>query len=633
VEGGRGEKTLSEYLDALFEVGRLRIAGTIGLMFLFSLSEGIGIALLLPILQIAGLNLGAQGAIGGYARAVASAFQALGVPPSLLALLMVFAGLVGTRALLGRWQIVAMCSVQQNFGARLRQRLYHAIANADWLALSRVRSSDLTHALTAEIDRVEEGTFGALTLASTLLLCMLYFVIALAISVPMTALALGCGIVMVVLMRGRTQPLRGAGAELSQRTKGLYAATIEHLQSLKAAKMYGVQERNFESYVGLSREVARANLDIVRRQAVNASLFEIGSAAILAAVLYISIRMLAVAPFAVLLLLAMFARMIPRVMLSHHLYQVCLQAMPSFENVIALAARFRAVAEPTEVPAQALELADALRLENVSFAYQGANASASPTNPSASSVDRSMPPPAIRNLDLTVPAGEVVALVGPSGAGKSTIADLMIGLLAPDSGRVTIDGVALDPTRARAWRDEVGYVSQDTYLFHASVRENLLWARPGASDTEVNDALALAAAADFVGALPAGLDTVIGERGASISHGERQRIALARALLRRPRLLILDEATNSLDAHSEERILDAIEGLRGGLTVVTIAHRIAAVRRADRIYVVERGTILETGSWNELSAREHGRFRALCESQGIAPAPTAPTLPPLARRA
>ena len=609
-------KTLSDYIHALFEVGRLRIAGAVGLMFLFSLSEGIGIALLLPIMHIAGLDLGAQGAIGGYAKAVASAFEAAGIHPSLLSLLMVFAGLVGARALLGRWQMVAMCSVQQNFGARLRQRLYHAIANANWLALSRMRSSDLTHALTAEIERAEVGTFGALSLASTLLLFLLYFGIALAISVPMTALAIGCGIVLVALLRGRTRLLRGAGAELSDRTKGLYAATVEHLQSLKAAKMYGVQQRNYESYARLSRKVALANVNIERQRAANGSLFEIGSVVILAAVLYVSIRVLGVAPFAVLLLLAMFARVIPRVMQCHHLYQVCMHAMPSFENVIDLAARFAAVAEPAEAPAQALELADSLRMEEVSFAYQRANGAA----------------PAIHDLDLTVPVGEVVALVGPSGAGKSTIADLMIGLLAPDSGRVTVDGVALDETRARAWREEVGYVSQDTYLFHDTVRANLLWARPVASEAEVREALAMAAADEFVAALPAGLDTVIGERGASISHGERQRIALARALLRRPRLLILDEATNSLDAHHEQRILDAIERLRGDLTIVMIAHRIAAVRRADRIYVVERGTIAEAGSWNELCALEHGHFRALCESQGIAPAPIAPARPPVARR-
>jgi ATP-binding cassette subfamily C protein len=614
-------KTLGAYIRVLFEVGRLRIAGAVALMSLFSLSEGIGIALLLPILQVSGFELGAQGAASRYARAVASAFEALGLRPSLLLLLMVFAILVGARALLGRWQVVAMYMVQQFFGARLRQRLYHAIANANWLALSRMRSSDLTHALTAEIDRVENATFAALSLAATALLFLLYFAIALAVSPSMTTLALGCGLALIVLLRGRTGLLQGAGADLSEGTRGLYAATVEHLQTLKAAKLYGVQERNSQSYAQQSREVAGVNVEIARQQAATSSLFEIGSVVILAAVLYLSIRVLGVAPFAVLLLLAMFARVMPRVMQCHHLYQEFVQALPAFENVVGLTERCAAVAESGPAGGPAIELKHALRLEGVSFSYRVVAASA----------DRCKPP-AVQAVDLAVPVGEVVALVGASGAGKSTIADLMTGLLVPDSGRVTIDGVALDHARARAWREQVGFVSQDTYLFHDTVRANLLWARPDASEAELREALRPAAAEQFVDLLAAGLDTVIGDRGASISHGERQRIALARALLRHPRLLILDEATNSLDAHSEQRILDAIERLRERMTIVMIAHRIAAVRWADRIYVVDAGTIVETGSWNELCAREHGNFRALCESQGIAPAPLASTRAPRARR-
>jgi ATP-binding cassette subfamily C protein len=639
-------KTLGSYIHALFEVGRLRIAGAIVLMLLYSLSEGIGVALLLPILQVSGFNLGGQGAVGRYADAVAAAFEAAGLHPSLLLLLMVFTGLVGARALLGRWQSVAMFSVQQNFGARLRERLYHAIANASWLALSRMRSSDLTHALTSEIDRVEAAAFEALILASTALLFLLYFGIALAVSPSMTALALGCGIVLVGLLRGRMALLRGSGAELSERTKALYAATVEHLQSLKAAKMYGVQQRNAQAYATLNREVARVNVNIERQQAATNSLFEIGSVIILAAVLYVSVRVLGVSPIAVLLLLAMFARVMPRVMTCHQLYQECMHALPAFENIMALAARCAAAAEPADAPVETLEFRNSLRMESVSFSYQRTSDAAPARQSGRSTADRSpsdhfsdhsRQPPAVHDLELSVAVGEVVALVGPSGAGKSTIADLMTGLLAPDSGRITVDGVALDEAHARAWREQIGYVSQDTYLFHDSVRANLLWARPRASEAELREALALAAAEQFVDALPTGLDTLIGDRGASISHGERQRIALARALLRHPRLLILDEATNSLDAHNEQRILDAIERLRGDLTIadltiVIIAHRIAAVRRADRIYVVEGGTIVESGTWDELCAREHGRFRALCDSQGIAPAPVAPARPPAARR-
>ncbi len=607
-------KNLSAYIRALFEVGRLRIAGALVLMLLFSLTEGVGLALLLPLLQASGLDLGAQGALGRYERAIADAVRAVGLHPSLLVLLMVFAGLVGARALLGQWQNVTFYSVQQSFGVLMRRRLYHAIANARWQFVSRLHSADLTHALTAEVERAELATAHLMGLASRLLLLALYLAAALAISPPTTALVLGSGILLVLMLRGRTILLHRAGVDFSRRTRDLYTAALEHLQSLKAARMYGAQERNFESFSALSADVARSGVEISRQGAIAGSLFELGSVVILAALVYAAIRVLGVAPFAVLLLLAMFVRVTPSVMLCHHMYRELVHSLPAFENVMRLVARCAAEAEPAGAPAAALEFKTALRLERVSFSYQPGK------------------PPAVRDLELTVPEGEVVALVGASGAGKSTIADLMCGLLVPNAGRVTVDGAILNEAGARAWREQVGYVAQDTWLFHGTVRANLLWARPEASEAELRTALAQAEAAAFVDALPHGLDTLIGERGATVSHGERQRLALARALLRRPRLLILDEATNSLDAHTEERILATVEALRGETTIVMIAHRIAAVRSAGLIYVIEGGAVAESGSWDELCAREHGRLRAMCLSQGIAPAPLAAARAPAARR-
>lgn len=594
-------RTFIAYIKVLLEVGRLRIAGTLALMLLFSLTEGVGLALLLPLLQVSGLDLGAQGTLGRYEQAIAAAIRSAGLHPSLLVLLMVFAGLVGARALIGQWQNVTFYSVQQSFSVLLRGRLYHAIANARWLFVSRLHSAELTHALTAEVERAEVASSHVLGLVSRLLLLALYLAVALAISAPTTVLVLGSGVLLVLMLRGRTILLHNAGADFSQRTRELYAATIEHLQSLKAARIYGAQERDFAAFSNVSAEVARSGVEITRQGAVAGSLFELGSVVILAALVYVAIRVLGVAPFAVLVLLAMFVRVTPSVMLCHHMYRELLHALPAFENVMRLAARCTAEAEPAGSGTGALEFKGVLRLERVSFSYQP---------------DK---PPAVRDLDLEVPAGEFVAVVGTSGAGKSTIADLMSGLLAPDAGRITVDGAVLDEDRARAWREQIGYVAQDTWLFHGSVRANLLWARPDAREDELRAALAQSEAVCFVDALPQGLDTLIGERGVALSHGERQRLALARALLRRPHLLILDEATNSLDAHTEERILATVEALRGETTIVMIAHRIAAVRSAGLIYVIEGGAVAEAGSWGELCAREHGRLRAMCLSQGIAP--------------
>ncbi len=225
--------------------------------------------------------------------------------------------------------------------------------------------------------------------------------------------------------------------------------------------------------------------------------------------------------------------------------------------------------------------------------------------------------PAVSHLNLAIPAGKIVALVGPSGAGKSTIADILMGLTQPDSGRIKLDGQTLGPEKMRVWREQIGYVAADTCLFNDTLRANLKWARPEASEDEMLQALRDAAAYDFVAGLRDGLDTTLGDRGISVSQGERQRLAVARAFLRDPSMLILDEATNSLDFINEQRVFDAIESRRSKLTVVLIAHRLSTLQWADLIYVVEGGRVIESGTCSSLNALPGGRFRALWADQSL----------------
>jgi ATP-binding cassette subfamily C protein len=222
----------------------------------------------------------------------------------------------------------------------------------------------------------------------------------------------------------------------------------------------------------------------------------------------------------------------------------------------------------------------------------------------------------LEGIDLKIPVGQTVGLVGPSGSGKSTVADLLIGLIKPVKGLILVDDEILTPGIVRAWRKLIGYVSQDTFLFNDTVRSNLLWACPGASEEEMMGALKLAAADEFVSRLPNGMDTLLGDRGVRLSGGERQRLSLARAILRKPSLLILDEATSNLDSKSEMRIQAAVEGLHGSLTTLVITHRLSTLRNADTIYILENGRIVEHGSWSDLVAM-NGKFLNLCLTQGM----------------
>ncbi len=223
--------------------------------------------------------------------------------------------------------------------------------------------------------------------------------------------------------------------------------------------------------------------------------------------------------------------------------------------------------------------------------------------------------PALSEIDMTIERGRAYGLVGPSGAGKTTLADVLLGLLPPSKGTLRLDGTALDAPALSAWRRRLGYVPQAAYIADATLRSNVAFGiDPGAvDDARVRECVELAALGEFVAALPAGLDTALGDRGTRLSGGQRQRIAIARALYNRPELLVLDEATSALDTLAETNVKDAIERLRGRTTTVTIAHRLSTVRGCDTIFVMDRGRIVDSGTWDELITRS-SLFREMVEA-------------------
>jgi len=247
---------------------------------------------------------------------------------------------------------------------------------------------------------------------------------------------------------------------------------------------------------------------------------------------------------------------------------------------------------PHPVPVDPARVRGDVRFEGVTFAYPGS--------------DRN----AVTDIDLVAPAGTTLALVGETGSGKSTLAALGARLYDPDAGRITIDGIDLRDMRLADLARVVGVVSQETYLLHTTVRENLRYAKPHATDAEIEDAARAARIHDLIADLPDGYDTVVGSRGHRFSGGEKQRLAIARTLLRDPRVLILDEATSALDTETERAVQDAFEALAEGRTTITIAHRLSTVRDADQIVVIDHGRVAEAGTHTSLLAAE-GRYAAL----------------------
>ena len=249
-------------------------------------------------------------------------------------------------------------------------------------------------------------------------------------------------------------------------------------------------------------------------------------------------------------------------------------------------------------------LRGAVRFEHVRFRY-----------PSRPEVE------VLRGLSLTAEPGQRIALVGPSGAGKSTIVSLLLRFYDPDGGRLLLDGRPAGEFPLRDLRAAMAVVPQEVLLFGGSIAENIAYGRPGASPAEIEQAAREANAHDFIAGFPEGYATLVGERGVKVSGGQRQRLAIARAILKDPAILILDEATSALDSESERLVQDALERLLPGRTSFTIAHRLSTVRAADRIYVLENGAVAESGTHDELVTRENGVYRRLSEFQFDSPRP------------
>ncbi|HZI99918.1 MAG TPA: ABC transporter ATP-binding protein [Gemmatimonadaceae bacterium] len=588
---------MTSLLRGVFAAAPGRALLALALTAAVGLTEGVTLLLLIPLLQLAGVAI--EGSLGSIAVRVGATFKAVGVTPTLASVLVVYLVVSVIQASLIRARSMADTVAVQRYTFALRERLYSAIARAKWLVVSRIRSSDFTYALTTAIDQVDNGANNVLFLIGTLVVALVYAAVALRVSSSMTAIVLGTSILLLFVERARTLLGRSRGKEVATSTAALFSTASEHLGGLKISKSYGHEERHLSLFIEITRKVNAARIALTRAFASLRWQTSIGSALALSVILYLAVGVFHLPTAAILLLLFIFSRLVPRIVTLQQTFQEILSVTPALDTIEDLTIECERAPEKTSATQNPVEIEKAIELQNVSFSYTGSS-------------------PQLHEVSLELPAGKTSAIVGASGAGKTTIADVLLGLIPPDSGSVTVDGTKLDESHLVSWREQIGYVAQDTFLFNDTVRFNLDWAAPGASEEEMQAALA-SAAADFVSRLPNGIDTVIGERGMRLSGGERQRLGLARALLRHPRVLILDEATSSLDSENEDRIFDAIQRLHGEMTIVIITHRLATIRNADVIHVLDGGLITDSGTWEALTDKEASRLRDLGRAQGLTP--------------
>lgn len=563
-------------------VPRRRGAALLLLMMLASLTEGVGLLLLVPLLAWLGHEHGA-GTSAFWLRGLTS----LGWLPGAGLLLGAFVVLVALRGVIQYGRDQMSVRLQLMVVDALRLECFETVLRAEWRWIATTRRAELANVLLSEVGRFGVGlNFGLLLLASTATL-LTYLSAAIFLSWHLTLVALASGSLMFHLLAGQRRKALNLGQDLTHTGRALHGLVQDGLTGAKLAKILGAEARQVESFAAAASEVCQRQLRFSASNGRSQALFQVGGAALLAGYLYLGLQFWHTPLPVLLTLVVMFSRLVPLLMAAQQQIHHLLHALPAAREIDRLLAEGRQHAEPP-LPAQRTSwpVREAIRLENLSVVHAGREH------------------PALDGLSLSLHAGQVTVVMGPSGAGKSTLADVLMGLLEPDAGGLTIDGAVVEGADRLRWRAQVAYVPQEVLMFHDSIRRNLLWGCPDATDDALHRALERASA-QFVTALPLGLDTVVGEGGVRISGGERQRLALARALLREPSLLILDEATSALDVDNEDRILQALERLRGELTVVIIGHRPSLVRHADQVLVLEGGRLQ---SASRGLAPAHGRL-------------------------
>jgi ATP-binding cassette, subfamily C, bacterial len=542
------------------------------LAVLAAMSEGVGLLLLVPLLSIVTAS---DGGSGWTHRWLTQAFEIAGAQTRtarLGLLLGLFAVLVIMRAIIVSRRNIKLAQIQTWFIEAVRARLANRVAAAPWPVVSRLQHARVTHLMSGDIQRVGAAAHYMVEFSATVVVIGAQIIIAFLLAPLLTTVALfligiGAGVGFFMLRRAHD-----FGTKLSRTGIVLMHETSQFLGGLKLAAGQNRQANFVAEFRASLAAITREQLAYICEDNRNRLAGTIIAGLIGALIAFVGLVWFQIQPAVILTILLIFARISgPAMQMSDTLQQFA-GTVPAHAELLALERDLAVQDVATASPAIAIT-AGPIVFRDVSFHYdQSSRAGAG-----------------IERLNLTIMPGTFLGVSGPTGAGKTTFADLLIGLLEPDSGEIAVGGTPIRGAAATAWRDRVSYVVQDPYLFRDTIRRNLLWANPHASEAEIWGALATAGVDDFVAGLAAGLDTVLGERGTLISGGERQRLCLARAVLRRPLLFVLDEATSAIDVAMERKIIKAMLAIRPRPTIVMIAHRDQSLADCDRLLRLQGG--------------------------------------------
>jgi subfamily B ATP-binding cassette protein MsbA len=596
---------LYETLRALrphLRVGRFLALATCVTSFISSLLEGVAIGLMVPLVEL--LQPESQAAMGAKAGGGSITGRILGWLGSMgagddqtsrvIALCLLVLGAIAAKNLVLYASWLLGGRLKRRATCHLRDALFTRIQHANLAVFEQRMTGEVAQVFHTETTRVTIAIDYLIMLLQRVSMLLVYVALILYYSWQLTLGVIGLAAFVASLVGWLHLRLARRGREASQRHQRLGALLGEAFGGIRVIRATNSQDRECERFRSESTTLGQVEEQATRSNALLIPVAETGAvfgAMLLIAGAYLVLlkpgRMASADLYACGLFLL---RLLPLLSQTYSLYGQLLYLSGGLKEI-------RHWVELPEFPQRPFgnrefqSLQTGVRFEKLTFQYPNGTT-------------------ALRDLDLAIPAGKTIALVGTSGSGKSTAAGLLLRLREPTQGRITADGVDYWEFSPASWHRQVGFVEQEAFLFHDTIERNVAYGLDAVSRERVLEALRLAQLEELVISLPQGIDTVVGERGASLSGGQRQRLAIARALVRDPKLLILDEATSALDNVSERQVQAALEAAQRGRTSLVIAHRLTTIRRADWIVVLENGRKVEEGKWADLVSRS-GPFSRL----------------------
>jgi subfamily B ATP-binding cassette protein MsbA len=478
-------------------------------------------------------------------------------------------------------------SVGQWVANDLRLRAYHHLQR---LSLNYYNTHDmgtLLSTITADVQTIQAfASSSTLGILVDLLTIFGMLVIMLWLNWDFTLIAVAVTPFMLLMISRLKNAVKKATKEVRKQESNIVTVVQQSLQSMKVVKAFGRQDLEQDELSEVSKATVAAALKARRVKALLSPIVSVIVAACTAFVLWRGSSLIlrgAMTAGALTVFLSYLTQFFKPVKDLATMTNTIAQTAVAVERVRAILEAGDVIAERPDAREPALLKGD-IEFDHVAFGYE-------------------KDVPVLKDVSFKISAGEMVGVVGPTGTGKSTIMSLIPRFYDPDGGRVVVDGVDVKEYRLQGLRSQIGYVLQETVLFRGTVAENIAYGRAGATRDEIVQAAKLANADEFLSKMPQGYDTLVGDRGDTLSGGQRQRIGIARALIRNNPILILDEPTAALDSESEQAVVEALERLMKGRTVITIAHRLSTIRDANRIFVLKGGVLAEEGNHDELMAR------------------------------